>query len=69
MKAKLNCVLLIDDSEHDNFFHERTIMKVGCAQKIVAVESGQAALDYLKSEKKGNHPGPTLYSLTSTCPL
>ena len=27
MKKELRCIMLVDDDEHDNFFHEREIYK------------------------------------------
>ena len=47
MKKKLNCILLIDDDEATNYIHRRVISEVNCAEKVVTVQSGQEALDYL----------------------
>jgi CheY-like chemotaxis protein len=50
--------MLVDDNEHDNFFHEREIKKVDASIDVVAKQSGNEALDYLKlnREKENLHP-------------
>jgi len=64
MEPILNCVLLIDDDDATNFYHELIINKIGCAKQIVVVQSGIAALEYLKSTENGKHPQPDLIFLT-----
>jgi CheY-like chemotaxis protein len=54
MNKTVNCILLIDDNSDDNFFHEKIIRKHHAAHKVVAVQSGQAGLNYLKA--KDEHP-------------
>ena len=44
MKAKLNCVMVIDDDEPTNFFNEMIIEGSGCANYIKVAQSGQEAL-------------------------
>ena len=57
MSKPLNCILLIDDNEHDNFFHERAIGKNNTGTLVVIKENGEAALDYLRSNKDTDtHP-------------
>lgn len=56
MIKQLNCIMLIDDNKIDNFFHERVIRKSNAAKEIIAIESGQAALDYIKSGKEKLQP-------------
>ncbi len=68
MKKKLKNVLLIDDSESDNFYHERKIRKMGITDNIHVCYSGQEALDFLKSELEGVHPQPTLIFLDINMP-
>ncbi len=68
MEPILNCVLLIDDDDATNYYHELIIKKVGCAKQIVAVPSGIAALEYLKSTENGNHPQPDLIFLDINMP-
>lgn len=64
MNRKLNCILLIDDNEHDNFLHERTINKLCCAKKVVTLEKATDALEYLK----GGNPKPDLIFLDINMP-
>ena len=68
MKKKLKNVLLIDDSESDNFYHERKIRKMGITDNIHICYSGREALDFLKSEIEGIHPQPTLIFLDINMP-
>ena len=68
MKSKLNCVLLIDDDESTNMLNEMAVRFADCTEKIVAVQSGQAALDYLTSKEDDNHPHPDLIFLDINMP-
>ncbi|WP_020533064.1 response regulator [Flexithrix dorotheae] len=52
MKKKLNCILLVDDDEPTNFLHEMVISDFDCTEKIVSVQDGNEALEYLKSSHK-----------------
>lgn len=65
---KLKNVLLIDDSESDNFYHSRKIKKLGITDNIHICYSGEEALAYLKSELEGVHPQPTLIFLDINMP-
>ncbi len=67
-KKKLNRILLIDDSEADNFFHARVIRKYGCAEEIIIREGGQEALDYLRLAVDGVFPQPDLIFLDINMP-
>jgi CheY-like chemotaxis protein len=51
MNKKLNCIMLIDDSADDNFFHEREIKKTDLTNVVITKPSGRKALDYLKSKE------------------
>lgn len=51
---QLNCIMLIDDNKLDNFYHERVIRKHSAAKNVVAKESGEEALEYLRN--KANNP-------------
>ncbi len=68
MKKKLKQVLLIDDSESDNFYHARKIRKLGISDNIHICYTGHEALDYLRSELNGNYPQPTLIFLDINMP-
>ncbi len=54
MKTKLNCVMLIDDNEDDNYYHQIILKETEIAHKIEVAESGIDALKYLRN--------------TTTCP-
>jgi CheY-like chemotaxis protein len=63
MQKKLNCVLLVDDNDSDNFIHKRVIEKAGIADLISIAQNGQEAIDFLKrssalgqQEHAGCHP-------------
>ncbi|SRX54304.1 response regulator [Aequorivita sp. CIP111184] len=68
MKKKLKNILLIDDSESDNFYHARKIKKLGITDNIHTCFSGAEALEYLSSELDGIHPQPTLIFLDINMP-
>ncbi len=54
MSKKFHCVLLVDDNADDNFFHTRVIKKCEAANVVIAKQTGQEALDYLRA--KALHP-------------
>ncbi len=69
MKQKLNKILLIDDSDADNFIHKRVIQKAGIAHEIIVKNSGEAALEYLSTEAAdGQYPTPELVLLDINMP-
>ena len=68
MRKKLRCILLIDDDEPTNFLNELVINKLDCADKVVALQSGREALDYLQSEDTEQHPRPDLIFLDINMP-
>jgi CheY-like chemotaxis protein len=43
----LNCVLLVDDDQINNFLNERIIKKLGVSNKIKTSQNGEEALLYL----------------------
>lgn len=47
---KLGCVLLIDDSEADNFIHTRRLNKMNLADDIVVRTNGQEGIRYFTEE-------------------
>lgn len=68
MKRKLNCVLLIDDNEADNFLHEKILRKAGITDHVVSVKGGQEALEYLTSENKDENQQPDIIFLDINMP-
>ncbi len=61
-------MLLIDDDEPTNFYHQRVVEKSGCAEQCQAVNSGAEALAFLKSAKDGMYPQPDLVFLDINMP-
>lgn len=49
-------VLLIDDSEVDNFMNEKLIKHLGFAKEVVLKDSASSALEYLSTEKEDAMP-------------
>ncbi len=47
---KIDRVMLIDDNEADNVYHQIMIERSGVVSDVVVKESGFEALDYLKQE-------------------
>lgn len=70
MKAKLNCILLVDDDEPTNFLNKMVLEDVDCARSINIADSGQNALDYLQkaSISKDNPSCPDLIFLDINMP-
>ena len=68
MDRKLNCVLLVDDDEATNFYHQIIINEAGIADKISVAESGIEALEYLLRDDKENFPMPDLIFLDINMP-
>ncbi len=71
---KLNCILLIDDNAHTNFFNKRIIQKLGLADEVIAVENGKLGLDYITRQGKYNdsekrYPKPDLIFLDINMPV
>ncbi|WP_200975189.1 response regulator [Echinicola sp. 20G] len=68
MKNKLKCILLVDDDEPTNYINQIVINRMDCAEEVVAVQSGEEALDYLKSVEDGIHQQPDLIFLDINMP-
>lgn len=47
MNKKLNCILLVDDNESDNYFHKRIIRDMDIVNHVESVSNGKEAIDYL----------------------
>jgi len=65
MKRKLDCILLVDDSNEDNRYHEIIINKMDIANRIDFALNGEEALAYLK---KANQVPPELIFLDINMP-
>lgn len=74
MMKRLNCVLLVDDNESDNFFHKRVIEQSGITDFIGIALNGQEAIDFLKTQKEmgqqeSSFPRHTLIFLDINMPV
>ena len=52
MKRKLNCILLIDDNDADNDYHQIIISEMNVTDNIQVVENGEQAIVFLKKENQ-----------------
>lgn len=68
---KLGCVLLIDDSDADNFIHTRRLNKMEVAREIVVRANGREGLQYFTTPlPDGSHPTrPDLLFLDINMPV
>jgi len=67
-EKKLLDVLLIDDSEADNYIHKRIIEKADIANSVTITHGAREALDYLVSKPDGKYPQPDLIFLDINMP-
>lgn len=68
--TRLNCILLIDDSETDNFIHHRRLVKLGVADRIEMRPNGRQGLEYLTTPtESGHYPRPDLLFLDINMPV
>jgi len=68
MRNKLKTVLLIDDSDYDNLFHERVIRKSELVENVIIKTSGKEALDYLIENQKQSKENPDIIFLDINMP-
>lgn len=68
MKEKLNCVLLIDDDAPTNVYNTAIVMAANVTDYIEVKDSGEKALEFLKSGAEENHPNPALIFLDVNMP-
>jgi CheY-like chemotaxis protein len=61
----LQRILLVDDNEADNVYHEIVLRRAGYTGEVVVCESGEEALDYLRTHT--DHP-PDLVLLDINMP-
>ena len=47
MNKQLECILLVDDNDSDNFLHRRVIERSGVSKKVEIAMNGREALDLL----------------------
>src|SRR4051812_37153812 len=51
-KKKLNCILLIDDDNDDNIYHQIILREMDIVVKIETAGNGLEALEYLKDHSR-----------------
>ncbi|GGF28261.1 response regulator [Echinicola rosea] len=68
MSKKIKCVLLVDDDEPTNFINEIILKRTGFVEKIVPVQSGMAALEYINKADGNEIPRPELIFLDINMP-
>jgi len=68
MAKELQCILLVDDNEHDNYFHERAIKQLNRKTVIVKKRTGKEGLTYLQSQNDNFDPHPDLIFLDINMP-
>ncbi|MCW3128175.1 MAG: hypothetical protein JWO03_3833 [Bacteroidetes bacterium] len=68
MTRKVNCIMLIDDNESDNYYHEFVIKKNDCADQVIVCESGEKALEYLQNAAQKGNPNPDIIFLDINMP-
>lgn len=65
---KLNTILLIDDDPATNFLHKFVLQKESCAENIVAFQSAEEALEYIKETVRNGFHYPELIFLDINMP-
>lgn len=60
LEKKLDNILLIDDSESDNYFHRRKIKNLGLTDNIKICLNAEEALEYLKNNSDEKYIEPNL---------
>ncbi len=68
MKRRLSLVLLIDDDDADNLFHQIMLERAGCTEAVAVATGGQAALDLLTGLAADQKPLPELIFLDINMP-
>jgi len=68
MKKKIRNILLIDDSQADNFISSRIINKAAVAETITTTYGAREALDYLTKSINGQFPKPEIIFLDINMP-
>ncbi|PBQ31029.1 hypothetical protein CNR22_04340 [Sphingobacteriaceae bacterium] len=66
MIDKIGCIMLVDDDEDDNFFHERAIRENKFAENVIVQDSAKKALKYLTDK---NDPTSDLIFLDINMPV
>ena len=68
MEPQLSCIMLVDDNESDNFFHELTIKESNCSKKVISFERAPDALAYLENIEDSTYTQPDIIFLDINMP-
>ncbi len=68
MKRKLDSILLVDDDESSNYFHQLIINKLNCAEHVHQACDGREALEILNDGINGKFPIPSVIFLDVNMP-
>ena len=68
MNTQLSCIMLVDDNESDNFFHQLTIENSNCAEKIICFNMAKDALAYLENNQAPIYVQPDIIFLDINMP-
>ncbi len=68
MTKKFEHILLIDDSDADNFFHRISIENTGLVENVECCQSASSALDYLTQKTQTKEKMPELIFLDINMP-
>lgn len=66
---KVGLVMLVDDNETDNFISEKIIEMGGFAEKVIAMDSGSSALEYLRANGDNADSVPDIIFLDINMPF
>lgn len=68
MKFKIKCILLIDDDKVTNFYNKKIVKRHSQYEDVIALTSGQEALNFIKDAIKGITIKPDLIFLDINMP-
>lgn len=72
MTTQFPVVLLVEDDAEDRWMVERGFRESACNIRLVVVDNGRKALEYLRRQgeyAQGNHPQPDLIMLDLNLPI
>ncbi len=67
--TKVGLVMLVDDNETDNFISEKIIEMSNFAEKVVVMDSGSSALEYLRANSGTEDSIPDVIFLDINMPF
>lgn len=69
MVNKVGLVMLVDDNETDNFISEKIIEMSGFADKVIVMDSGSTALEYIENNSSNLESIPDIIFLDINMPF